>query len=561
MYYDFCHLKHDPFAELSDPECLFLSTSHKAALQALMSGIEAGQELLALFGAPGLGKTTILRTCQARIESPFQMIFLDYPKLSFRDVLVLIYQECGLACTTDSPAAMLSQLYKTLQEDHKHGWHVVLLIDEAHHLPVQTLESFFHLFVLQTATGENLFQLVLAGLPTLQHTLNLRQLRPLRKRLAVRATLAPLTPEESRAYIYYRLAKVFLPEDELFTPGALKHIVRYARGNPRVLNTLCSNMLITGSLRQQKPISVQLAREVIADVGTKSPRLYLRRGAVAAAGLLLAAGLWWGWQTPWLSSAKRSPLELSSRLAQRTADIFRSPIAEQPEEVPVLSPPGATVASPPQAMPTQMLLPEPSPVPDPPSLQAIEPIVPQVSVPTETQERRPPRGSEREMERLTPQMPATPPKARRVTPTPGIYEEQEKVPVDIAAMPTPNNPGASSPQDAHRPEPALPPLSSAPSIKGLKTLDQALLSESGGTGSATMPKVQTVHFYSLPDAATVSINGRVVGTTPVTVQLPMGSHTIFVEKSAYASKSYRLNIDRDGESNLYHNLDEGGGGR
>jgi hypothetical protein len=76
-----------------------------------------------------------------------------------------------------------------------------------------------------------------------------------------------------------------------------------------------------------------------------------------------------------------------------------------------------------------------------------------------------------------------------------------------------------------------------------------------------MPKVQTVHFYSLPDAATVSINGRVVGTTPVTVQLPMGSHTIFVEKSAYASKSYRLNIDRDGESNLYHNLDEGGGGR
>jgi hypothetical protein len=74
-------------------------------------------------------------------------------------------------------------------------------------------------------------------------------------------------------------------------------------------------------------------------------------------------------------------------------------------------------------------------------------------------------------------------------------------------------------------------------------------------------KVQTVHFYSLPDAATVFIDGRVVGTTPVTVQLPIGSHTILVEKSPYASKSYRLNIDRDGESNLYHNLDEDAGGR
>jgi general secretion pathway protein A len=560
MYYDFCHLKHDPFAETSDPECLFLSTSHKAALQALMSGIEAGQELLALFGAPGLGKTTILRTCQARIQPPFQMIFLDYPKLSFRDVLVLIYQECGLDCTTDSPAAMLSQLYKTLQEEHKTGWHVVLLIDEAHHLPVQTLESFFHLFVLQTATGENLFQLVLAGLPELQHTLNLPQLRPLRKRLAVRATLAPLTSEESRAYIYYRLTKVFLPEDELFTPGALKRIVHYAHGNPRVLNTLCSNMLITGSLRQQKPISAQLAREIIADVGTKSPRLYRRWRTAAAVGLLLVAGLWWGWQPPWLGSAKRAPLELS-RLTQRTADIFRGPTAKQPVEVPVRSPHSETVASPPQAMPAQTLLPEPSPAPDPQSLQAVESVLPRVSAPTEIQERRPPRVPEQEGERLAPQMPVVPPKSRRVAPTPGTHEGQAKVPVGIAALPTPSNPVAPFPQDAPGLEPALPPLLSAPSIKGLKTLDQALLSEPGTAVSATTPKVQTVHFHSLPDAATVSIDGRVVGITPVTVQLPLGSHTILVEKSAYSSKSYRMNIDRDGESNLYHNLDEGGGGR
>jgi hypothetical protein len=76
-----------------------------------------------------------------------------------------------------------------------------------------------------------------------------------------------------------------------------------------------------------------------------------------------------------------------------------------------------------------------------------------------------------------------------------------------------------------------------------------------------MAKVQTVHFHSMPEAATVFINGRMVGITPVTVQLSMGSHTILVEKSAYSSKSYRLNIDRGGENNLHHNLDEDGGGR
>jgi general secretion pathway protein A len=560
MYYDFRHLKQDPFAETADPECFFPSASHKGALRALLSGIEAGQELLALFGPPGLGKTTILRTCQARMEPPFQMIFIDYPKLSFRDVLVLISQECGLDYATDSPAAMLSQLYKTLQEEHKTDRHVVLLIDEAHHLPIQTLESFFHLFVLQTATGENLFQLVLAGLPALQHKLNLPQLRPLRKRLAVRATLAPLTPEESRAYIDYRLTKVLLMEDELFTPGASKRIVRYARGNPRVLNMLCSNMLITGSLRQQKPISAQLAREVIAEVGAKSPWLYKRWGTAAAVALLLGAGLWWGWQPQWLGSAKRGSLELSY-LTQRIANIFSGFTAEQPVKVPMPSVSSEPVVPPLQARPEPTLPPEPSPTPDSLPMQAVEPGPLQVSIPTELQERQPPRVPEQEVERLAPQIPVVLPKPKRVAPNSSTPEGQEKVPASIAAIPAPSNPVTPLPQDAHRSEPALPPLSSRPSSKGLKALDQALLYEPGPAVSVATSKVQTVHFHSLPDAATVSIDGRVVGITPITVQLTMGSHTVLVEKSAYASKSYRLNIDRGGESNLYHNLDEGGGGR
>jgi hypothetical protein len=71
-----------------------------------------------------------------------------------------------------------------------------------------------------------------------------------------------------------------------------------------------------------------------------------------------------------------------------------------------------------------------------------------------------------------------------------------------------------------------------------------------------MPTVQIVNFHSLPDAATVFINGKIVGITPVTVPLPMGSHTILIEKRAYTSIHYQLNIDRDGENNLYHDLHE-----
>jgi hypothetical protein len=65
---------------------------------------------------------------------------------------------------------------------------------------------------------------------------------------------------------------------------------------------------------------------------------------------------------------------------------------------------------------------------------------------------------------------------------------------------------------------------------------------------------QTVHFHSSPDAATVLIDGKNIGITPVTVELPMGSHAILVEKSGQASIRYQLKVDRDGERNLYHDL-------
>jgi hypothetical protein len=71
---------------------------------------------------------------------------------------------------------------------------------------------------------------------------------------------------------------------------------------------------------------------------------------------------------------------------------------------------------------------------------------------------------------------------------------------------------------------------------------------------AVLPKMKTVHFHSLPNAATVLINGKMVGKTPVTVQLHMGSHNILVEKISYISINYRLNVDQGGESNLYHDL-------
>ena len=69
MYLDFYLLKKAPFHITPDPEFLFLSPSHKAALGALVYGIEERQGFVALLGEVGLGKTTILRSYKYQTKS------------------------------------------------------------------------------------------------------------------------------------------------------------------------------------------------------------------------------------------------------------------------------------------------------------------------------------------------------------------------------------------------------------------------------------------------------------------------------------------------------------
>jgi hypothetical protein len=66
--------------------------------------------------------------------------------------------------------------------------------------------------------------------------------------------------------------------------------------------------------------------------------------------------------------------------------------------------------------------------------------------------------------------------------------------------------------------------------------------------------VHVANINSLPERATVIINGKPVGTTPLTVTMALGRHTIQVEKGGYTSIRYELTFDAAGTSNLYHDL-------
>jgi general secretion pathway protein A len=358
MYLDFYHLKKAPFHITPDPEFLFLSPSHKAALGALVYGIEERQGFVALIGEVGLGKTTILRSYLERVDqSQLRPIYIFNSNVSFSDLLKTLCREFGIEMLEEDIADTVNRLHQVLIEVYKQGRNVALIVDEAQHMPIETLEHLRMLSNLETST-QKLIQIVLVGQPEFDAKLNNHALRQLKQRLVIRGTISPLTDEESQDYIIYRLAKVVTVDEPIFTKGALRKIIKHAKGTPRVINVLCTNALLQGFGYRKQRISTKIIKEVIADYTGKKPRrLWRSRITLAGTPVLLAALFWFSpYQEIALSKINLAkviqfitPSVVSRRsLPQGTPGVVRDILLRVPPSTPALptQPPTLTVPPP-----------------------------------------------------------------------------------------------------------------------------------------------------------------------------------------------------------------------
>src|SRR5213594_4255733 len=142
MYVDFYDLKQDPFSNTAASEMLFLSGSHQDAIQAIIDGLHAGQEFITLLGETGLGKTFLLHAALAHSDlQHIKTVHVWYPKLSLHDTLKMICREFGLEEVTYDSVKLTHALHRALLTEHERGRQVVLVIDEAHTIPLEILES------------------------------------------------------------------------------------------------------------------------------------------------------------------------------------------------------------------------------------------------------------------------------------------------------------------------------------------------------------------------------------------------------------------------------------
>jgi general secretion pathway protein A len=293
MYAKFYKLRKEPFNVTPDPTFLYLSSSHKEAIAALLYGIKSRKGFIAILGEVGTGKTTIVRTYLNSINrGTIKLIYLFNPNLTFNALLRDLLAEFDVKPASDESNKMIAQLHRCLIDQYRKGRNVTLIIDEAQNMPLPTLESLRMLSNLET-TREKLLQIVLVGQPELEEMLIRHELRQLRNRIAILAKIHPLSEKESLDYIQNRVDKVSLKKNNrLFTNEALRLIVKRAQGIPRTINILCDNALVTGYGYQSSVVTADIVKEIIADrEGRRLPRRNALVNAIGIVGLL--AGLYW----------------------------------------------------------------------------------------------------------------------------------------------------------------------------------------------------------------------------------------------------------------------------
>src|SRR3954465_15960485 len=141
LYLDHFGLREPPFRMPPHTDFFFDGGDRGAPLEALVYAILHDEGIVKVSGEVGSGKTMLCRVLIDRLPAHVDTIYLATPSLAREEILEAIGDQLGLARSGKRPAVALRELQEQLIARYGEGRRVVILIDEAHAMPEETLEE------------------------------------------------------------------------------------------------------------------------------------------------------------------------------------------------------------------------------------------------------------------------------------------------------------------------------------------------------------------------------------------------------------------------------------
>jgi len=271
MYLAHFGLREQPFSLTPDTSFFFACTSYQEALNTLLVVARNGEGFIKIVGEVGNGKTLLCRKFLAtlndkqnssttdpsttaigtqddalptRARSKFATAYIPNPYLEPRSLLLALADEFRIQLDKNvDQHELLKQLTLALLNFAREGKRVLVCLDEAQAMPLESLEVLRLLTNLETEKRK-LMQVVLFGQPELDERLKQNSVRQLRQRISFQYVLKGLQRDELDRYVRYRLQVAGYKGETLFSSSAIARLHSVTGGTPRLVNIISNKALM-----------------------------------------------------------------------------------------------------------------------------------------------------------------------------------------------------------------------------------------------------------------------------------------------------------------------------
>ncbi len=273
MYEEFYGLKGNPFQLTPNMDLFFGSKVHKQGFSYLQYGLMQAEGFIVITGDIGTGKTTLVERLFSVLEfGPVIASRIVTTQLEGDDIPYMVCSALKIDTKDLKKPQVIGKLEDYLLAVGKEGKRVLLVIDEAQNLSLSGLEELRMLSNLNYI-GKPVLQCFLLGQLELQQLLGHESMEQFRQRIIASSHLEPLSQEETRDYILYRLIKSGWKSRPEFQEDVFQLIHKSTGGIPRRINRLCNRLLLLGAIEELNTFDQGVTKRVVKELESEMLKL------------------------------------------------------------------------------------------------------------------------------------------------------------------------------------------------------------------------------------------------------------------------------------------------
>ncbi|HYD78401.1 MAG TPA: AAA family ATPase [Paucimonas sp.] len=293
MYRAHFGLRELPFGITPDTSFFFACASAQEALNTLLIAVKNGEGFIKITGEVGTGKTLLCRKFMSTLDDSFVTAYIPNPYLEPRTLMLALAEELEIALEKDvDQHQILKSINHRLLVLARAGKRVVLCLDEAQAIPMESLEALRLLTNLETEKRK-LLQIVLFGQPELNRNLQQEAIRQLAQRVTFHYHLGPLSKDDLEFYIAHRLSVAGYTGTRLFASDAVRALKTASGGIPRLVNILAHKALMLTYGEGKRQVRARHVRSAARDTIAAKKPFWRWMWFGAAALLAISAGAGW----------------------------------------------------------------------------------------------------------------------------------------------------------------------------------------------------------------------------------------------------------------------------